>query len=182
MMEITDTIMRHSVAQEPFGTFEPFVTGEDTAIAAFYDNVLAALGKLPGTKVMREMEHHGSGYASYVSTFLYPGDGSTQRDYPEFIQTTGILLYLSRLAPIAVYGASDKTHNKRDSGGLPPADKFPNGDWNSLIAKVEACLLSFQIKLLSREPLLRPAPPDITIPTVFDGPYYIFDTLFYWED
>jgi hypothetical protein len=66
------------------------------------------MGQLPGMGLMREADHYGSGYASYISVFLYPekgyyaGAGAAQRDYPEFVHKTGFLLYLSRLAPIAV--------------------------------------------------------------------------------
>jgi len=34
-MEITDTIMRRSVAQQRFGSFKPFVTGDEQTVAAF---------------------------------------------------------------------------------------------------------------------------------------------------
>jgi len=69
-MEITRAIIDKSVTQQPFGTFEPFLTGNDDDAASFYRDVLWALEKLPGVSVIREPDHHGSGYASYVSAFL----------------------------------------------------------------------------------------------------------------
>jgi hypothetical protein len=193
-MKITQEIIRKSVSQQKFGDFEPFISGEDRAIASFYQGVITGLENLPGVGLFREHDHHGSGYASYVSVFLYPeeghysGAGVAQHDYPEFVHTTGILLYLSRLAPIAVYGASNRTDNKHDgggSGGFIEASNvglLPDGDWSEFLGVIEECLQSFRIEILPREPLLLPAPQDISIPTVFDGPYYVFDTLFYWED
>ncbi|MHA3774887.1 hypothetical protein ACXR0O_25485 [Verrucomicrobiota bacterium sgz303538] len=187
-MEITNSIIRDSVAQRPFGTFEPFINGTDDDISSFYSRVLSALERVRSISVSRELDHHGSGYASYVSAFLFPRDGSSRRDYPDYSEVTGILLYMSRLAPIAVYGASARTENKHDSGGssgfigTDNLGILPQGDWSAFLSAVTGCLHRFGIEVLPREPLLRPAPDDITIPTVFDGPYYVFDTLFYWSD
>ena len=187
-MEITASIIEKSVTTQPFGAFEPFVTGNDGDTASFYGGVLSALERLPGVSVFRELDHHGSGYASYVSAFLYPSDGRTRRDFPEYVETTGILLYLSRLAPIAVVGASARTDNKLDRGassgfiGIDNVGRLPDGEWTTFLATVSECLRSFRIEMLPREPLLRPAPDGVSIPTVFDGPYYVFDTLFYWCD
>jgi len=47
-MEITGDIIDKSVTQQPFGTFEPFLTGDDSDAASFYCGVLSALEKLPG--------------------------------------------------------------------------------------------------------------------------------------
>ena len=187
-MQITDAIMNDSVAQVPFGSFEPFVTGTDQDASLFYMLVLSALEEIPGISVIREADHQGSGYASYVSAFLYPSDGSTRRDFPTHVETTGILLYMSRLAPIAVYGASGRSDNKNDSGGgsgfinSENVGTLPEGDWTALLSNVTECLRRFRIEFLPREPLLQPAPEGIAIPTIFDGPYYVFDTLFYWSD
>ncbi len=187
-MQITDDIMNDSVAQRPFGSFEPFITGNDSDASRFYSKVFLALEQIPSVSLIRGLDHHGSGYASYVSAFLYPRDGSTRRDYPTDIETTGILLYMSRLAPIAVYGASGRTDSKEGRGsssgfiGTNNVGTLPEGDWTAFVAAVTACLCQFRVEFLQREPLVQPAPTDIEIPTVFDGPYYIFDTLFYWSD
>lgn len=187
-MEITQTIIDKSVTQQPFGTFEPFLTGDDDDAASFYRGVLSVLEKLPGVSVVRELDHYGSGYASYVAAFLHPSDGRSQRDFVYYIETTGLLLYLSRLAPIAVFGASSRTDNKRDKGsssGFIDVDnvgRLPDGDWAPFLATITACLHSFRIEFLPREPLLLPAPDGVSIPTLFDPPYHVFDTLFYWMD
>jgi hypothetical protein len=187
-VQITDAVIHDSVAQRPFGNFEPFITGTDRDAWRFYSDALAALEQAPGLGVIREADHQGSGYASYVSAFLFPSDGSTRQDYPGYVQTVGLLLYMSRLAPIAVYGASGRTDNKHDTGsssGFIDADNvgtLPVGDWTAFVATITERLCRFRIEVLPREPLLQPAPAGIEIPTVFDGPYYVFDTLFYWSD
>ncbi len=118
-MQITDAIIHDSVAQKPFGGFEPFVSGTDEDAWQFYSGVLSALEQVPGVSVIREANHQGSGYASYVSAFLYPSDGSTRRDCPTYVETAGILLYMSRLAPIAVCGASGRTDSNETVEALP---------------------------------------------------------------
>jgi hypothetical protein len=187
-MEITDEIIRKSVAGVLFGNAEPFITGDAQAVGTFYDRALGALkGRHPIT-VFRELDHHGSGYASYVSAFLYPSDGRSRTVHSSWIETTGILLYLSRLAPIAVFGASargESKDNKSSSWGFIEArnlNTLPEGDWREFLRDVEEVLARYGIEVLPREPLLLPAPEDVSIPTVFDGPYFVFDTLFYWCD
>ena len=187
-MEITDAIIDSSVAGEPFGSFEPFVTGDAAAVSSFYSGVLSGLEGTTGVTVFREMDHHGSGYASYVSVFVYPSDGRSRRDFSEYTETTGILVYMSRLGPVAVYGASARTENKNGNGsssgfiGTDNVGTMPDGDWTEFLAAVASCLHAFRLELLPRDPLLQPARDGISIPTVFDGPYYVFDTLFYWCD
>lgn len=187
-MEITPEIMRRSVAKQPFGAFEPFVSGPEAAVVSFYDGVIAALQALEGVCLIREEPHHGSGYASYVSVFLFPDDGTARIEAGDHVLTTGLLLYLSRLAPLATFGASSMTRNKDDEGGSSGfieshnAGTLPAEGWLEFLGAMEACLAHFHIELLYREPLLVPAPEGITIPTVFDPPYFVFDTLFYWED
>jgi hypothetical protein len=185
-MDITSDIIEKSVNQQPFGTFEPFITGDDVSVDAFYADVLAGLEQLPCVGV--EHDDHVEGYASYVSAFLFPSDGRSRQDFADRIETTGILLYMSRLAPIAAYGASSRTANKLDSGrglGFLTAKDLgilPEGDWAEFWAGVQKRIHAKRVEFLAREPLLLPAPEGVSIPTVFDGPYYVFDTLFYWCD
>lgn len=187
-MEITEAVMRRAVRQECFGTLHPFASCDEHAIDGFYKDVLAAIQRTNVIALQREPEHHGSGYASYISAFLYPRDGSTSVDMGEFVETKGILLYLCRLAPIAVFGASSRGQNKHNSGsssGFVTVENLnvsPDGDWSRFMQTLATTLEAKGVEVLPRELLIAPAPADIQIPTVFDPPYYVFDTLFYWED
>jgi hypothetical protein len=62
--------------------------------------------------------------------------------------------------------------------------QFPcfSSDFDIQAASNESELRKHGVELLRRGPLSLPAPPDLVIPTVFDAPYTVFDTLFYWED
>jgi hypothetical protein len=187
-MDFTEATLRKSVAKEAFGSVEPFLGANDHAVSAFYGDVLAALENAPGIGVHRELDHHGSGYASYVSAFLYPSDGRSRRDLLDYTETTGILLYMSRLAPIAAFGASERTDSKAGrsstSGfiGVENVGLLPNAGWEVFLTSVRGTLHRFGIELLAREPLVLPAPTNLSIPTVFEGPYFVVDTLFYWAD
>ncbi len=185
-MEITDEVIRKSVASEPFGLVEPFITGDERAVEAWHARVLAGLGRSPLLRVDRESDHYGSGYASYVSAFISPRDGRSVVEHPTFVDTIGILLYLSRLAPIAVFGSSSRNKNNSGSSSgfieINNLNRPPEGDWSDFMREVRALLEGHGIELLDREPLERPVPRDVVIPTCFDGPYRVFDTLFYWCD
>ena len=187
-MEITNEIIERSVNEQLFGSFEPFVTGDSAAVGSFYKRVFAALERLHNVNVVPEPDHYGSGYASYVSVFLYPRDGRSRRDSPDRVETTGILLYMSRLAPIAVFGRDRRSQNKHNSGAsygfirTENLGKLPDGDWSDFFYAVRKCIEAQGIEFLPSEPLLRPAPEGVDIPTIFSGPYYVFDTLFYWCD
>lgn len=185
--EITREIIEKSVRAQPFCMEEPFVSADDTAVTGLYKRMFAAL-RHAGMDVVMEDDHHGSGYASYVSAFLSHRGGVDEIDHPAYIETRGVLLYVSRLAPIAVFGASSRTRNKRNtgtsSGFITTANlnRLPPGDWNDVSRTLRIVLERHGVELLPTEPLLAPAPDDIRIRTAFDGPYAVFDTLFYWED
>ena len=93
-----------------------------------------------------------------------------------------------RDAPIAVFDASSRTRNKRDSGTssgyitTDNLDRLPPGDWSDLLRTLRIVLEAHGVELLPTAPLLAPAPDGIRIPSAFDGPHAVFDTLFYWED
>lgn len=54
--------------------------------------------------------------------------------------------------------------------------------WRGLLRTLRIVLDAHGVELLPTAPLLAPAPDEIRIPTAFDGPHAVFDTLFYWED
>lgn len=185
-MEITETMIARSVARKPFGDFEPFISGKDKKVEAFYDDVLTALKSIRGITVVDGKNYQG--YASYVAFFLYPSDGRSRREFPSYTEITGVLLYMSRLAPIAVYGESFRSSTKDHMGGASGSIEvsnvgiLPDKGWKTFINPVIACLHSFGIEVLPRESLIFSAPKGISVPSTFEGPYFIFDTLFYWND
>lgn len=187
MFVITREIIDKSVQAQPLCAEEPFLSGAEAAVTGFYKRMFAALRR-DGVDVLIEADHHGSGYASYISAFLSHLGGVDEIDHPAHVETVGLLLYVSRLAPIAVFGASSRTRNKRDSGTssgfitTDNLDRLPPGDWSGLLRTLGIVLEAHGVELLPTASLLPPAPDGIRIPTAFDGPHAVFDTLFYWED
>jgi hypothetical protein len=164
------------------------VSGTSTDVERFYQSVFHRIGFQAHMAVDRERDHHGSGYASYISAFLYPRDGNTTHRHETYDEDHGFLLYVSRLAPLAVFGASSRTRNHDGDGGSSSfidantVGVVPSGDWHSFLMSLGAVLAEYKIDLLPRELLLRPLEIDLRVPTAFDPPYYVFDALFYWED
>jgi hypothetical protein len=188
-MKLADDLLFRSAAGMLFGEQEPFVNGTDSDVESFYHRLLADLAHVPNVTVTREMDHHGSGYASYISAFLSRRDDNCiTKVYPNYAETVGLLLYVSRLAPIAVFAASSVTRAKDGKSGssgfidTTNLNQLPDPTWVPFLRSIEIVLNDYGVELLSSEPLLEPAPQGIEIPTVFDGPYYVFDTLFYWCD
>jgi hypothetical protein len=130
---------------------------------------------------------YGSGYASYLDVFCYKKDGSSSRVSGLNTTIEGIALYICKLAPVAVMGAMTKTKSKNggSSSFLCPEDlnKFPAGDWNSVIFEIKNKLEKQNFMLLEPKVLKRKMPFEVEIPTILgDPPYKIFDAFFYWED
>lgn len=187
-MEITKQVIQNSIAAKPFGVVEPFISGEKSKVDGFYKKIFADLERTGKISIYREVDHYGSGYASYISAFIYPRDGSSLVEFSSHVETTGLLLYCSRLAPIAVYGASARTQNKNNQGSssgfitLENLYESPKGDWIAFLRLLCKTLEENGVIMPPKDVLMQPAPKDIKIPTVFDPPYYIYDTLFYWQD
>src|SRR5438046_1845371 len=156
-MEITQDMMRRAVRQQALSAREPFCPGREAPVSAFYDRVLRDLERHDEIAVVRELAHHGSGYASYVSAFLYKKDGTSTREFPAHIEKTGVLLYMSRLGPFAVFGASSITaakDGKSSSSGFVAADNLgllPEGDCLSFVDEVTGILAKHGLEMLSRE-------------------------------
>ena len=146
--------------------------------------------------------------SSFVELFCYKKDGSSitkkkyiERDAVTSIQMDGIIIYLSRLAPVAIFGKDSRSKYIREntstkeefySGNsfLDPArnlGEIPAGygteEWHEIISK----LAEAGYTLLDPEYVKQPLPFPTKIPTVLTVPdkgdvYNIFDAIFYWAD
>lgn len=143
-----------------------------------------------------DFEHYGSGFSSYVPIFMSKKDKSdvtitTDGDI-RTETTNGLLLYLCRLAPVAVYGGETwtKTFHKQQwrSGSTPylaltSIGILPQIDWTNEIVAITNILNEYRWSLLTKEEVDIKLDFDLTIPTVLAAPpYTVFDCLFYWED
>jgi hypothetical protein len=135
--------------------------------------------------VEAEFDHYGSGYASYVHVFCAKAGGRsrTRRACEDSID--GIAVYLSRLAPFAIYGREQRTKSASGSSmqylGLADVYSLPPGNWEAEISAVLQVLEGFNFVLPARAQLVEALPYKLDIATIFDDTH-VFDAIFYWED
>ncbi len=195
-MPFSEDYLRSIVTNKVVGDFPPFTSGSITKTDNYIRKVLARLSSSATLLVEADFSSYGSGFASYVEMRVSKKDQSDTVIYAKNQQVTydtaGLLLYISRLTPYWFYGGSSwgKTYEKGQlTGGgstfLEPdsQDVINQVVWQHERQQVEAVLQEFRYGLLTPEELRKPAPADISIPTVLaDKPYTVFDCFFYWQD
>jgi len=99
-----------------------------------------------------------------------------------------LVIYLSRLAPVAALGPGQRTrHRTGGSSDYLDATKVgvPSpGDWSAEANEVRAKLVGhYGLALPGQGELNRPLPFNADIAAVLaDRPYRVFGAVFYWED
>ena len=185
--ELTEARLRDVIAGRPVGDAWPYADGSTRDIEAHLRRVAFELRGTRRVEVEAELDHYGSGYASYVHVFCAkPGGLSTERrDGLDWID--GLSVYLCRLAPVAAFGPGRRTRGDKTSSldFLAPekVGATPAGDWSNELGPIRSVLTRHGLRLLAREDVCAPLSFATTIPTVLsEGPYRVFDALFYWED
>ncbi len=138
--------------------------------------------------VEAEFNDYGSGTASYVDVFCSKRSGKSTQRKGDTDWIDGIAIYLSRLAPIAIYGPMQRTRNK--TGGsfdfliADVVGTLPPGDWIEEVKEINKKLTTFYgVTLLEKEFLAKKLPFKAKIRTCFKKKgYQIFDAIFYWDD
>jgi hypothetical protein len=133
-------------------------------------------------------DSYGGGTASYFDIFCAKirGQSTVEKDGVDYIH--GIAIYLSRLAPVAVYGPM--LHTRHPIGGsssfLVPEviGECPPGDWSQELAEIITKLTRYYgISILDRAELIKTLPFQAKIPTCFKRKgYQVFDAIFYYDD
>ncbi|MDJ0365269.1 hypothetical protein QMK33_08895 [Hymenobacter sp. H14-R3] len=195
-MPFCEDYLRSIVANKVVGDFPPFTSGSITKTDNYIRKVLARLSSSATLLFEADFSSYGSGFASYVEVRVSKKDRSDTVTLAKYqrvtYETTGLLLYISRLTPYWFYGGSDwgKTYEQGQlTGGghrfldSDSQDTINQALWQPDRQHVEAVLQEFRYGLLTPEELQQPAPAGIFVPTVLsDGPYTVFDCFFYWQD
>lgn len=178
------------------GDFPPFSTGKWKKTDKFLKTVVGRLQDIKSVNIKADFNHYGSGFSSYVHLYLSKKDKSDVRttEKGEFRteETNGLMLYLCRLAPYAVYSegnwSTTYNQNKWHSGGshyieVDAIGTTPKIDWSNELVEISNILNQYGISILTKEELIKPIDFEIQIPTILsDPPYSVFDCMFYWED
>lgn len=172
---------------ESVGQRWPYVGGSERDIEKHLKKTVAKLKRIKGVGIEAEFGHYGSGYASYVDIFCYPKDRSSQWEDDGVLRVRGVSVYLSRLAPLAVLGQTERSRLKGGSSFdfLYPEDveSFSDDDCSSFVDKVRGIVVEFGFTFMDRETAMTQLPFDADIPTILsEPPYRVFDAVFFWED
>jgi hypothetical protein len=195
-MPFSEQYLRNVVEGKVQGDFYPFTTGSWDRTEDYLKRLVGRLRDIPSIDVNAIFNHYGSGTASYVHLYIARRDksGTNQMLRGESLpdHTTGVMLYLCRIAPVAVYAAGNWTSTHQNgkwqivySHYITPdaVGSLPAGNWKEEMRQINAILNEYGYGFLTRAEVDVPLSFRIKIPTILtDPPYRIFDCFFYWED
>jgi hypothetical protein len=187
-MELSEATLRAIIAGHAVGLSWPYDRGSDEDISTHLSEVVAALQRSPRFEAEAKPDHYGSGYASYVHVFCSKRKGKSTTRTEGGAVVDGIAVYISRLAPLAVYGPDREVRfpGGQGYGHLDPEQvgESPTGDWRWEINEIRTKLARYGYDFPAREELAMRLPFSAAIPTaVARGSHYrVFDALFYYND
>lgn len=191
MGNFTNDELKRIIDMKPVGNFYPYNMEEYDfdAVDQYIHKVVDTLRTIPNLAFAADFDSHGSGYASYVHIFCWKKAGSSKTVVERTITTTGIRLYICRLAPVAVMGEGEMwKHTIGSSGGNDllssnTVDVIPKGNWREQWESIRHVLKKYGYTILDRKFVKKRLPFEATIQTILtDPPYELFDAFFYWED
>lgn len=195
-MHFEKEFLRNIAEGKAMGDFPPFSTGEWEKSDPYLMQLIGRIKDIKTIEVYADFDHYGSGFSSYIPLNLSKKDRCdvkvSENGNLKSFETNGLLMYLCRLAPFAIYGEGlwEATYNsgKYQSGSshfIEPEDvgSTPPFDWSNELNQIRNLLNQFRIKFLTKDTVDQPLDFKVDIPTIFsDPPYKIFDCFFYWED
>ncbi|MCI2256171.1 hypothetical protein L2D08_17625 [Domibacillus sp. PGB-M46] len=153
-----------------------------------------------------EFNHYGSGYASFVEFFCVKKDGSAvlsesyhEKDSVTSLDLEGVVVYVSRLAPLAVFGMDNRLkYIQEEDGeklemysgtsylGVDKINHVPE-KFEHVVEEIRNRLFEAGYLIGDQTYLKQPLPFKAAIPTILTMPdfgeeYTIFDAIFYWSD
>lgn len=190
----TNDQLEAMIRQEIISDMYPYSTGDEQALKNYLKAILAEL-KRSNIHCKVEIDHFGSGYASYIQWFCYE-DAHLEMKQAKATRTEdirGLYVLISRLAPIIVIGPGDEstTYSLTGdylSGGKSVLDSPFQLDietpFHQLYNKLLQLFMKYNYTVLQKEDLEYPLPFDTVIPTLSrkKGQYLMWDAIFYWED
>jgi|GEM_PF-6912823 hypothetical protein len=184
-MDLNESNIKSVVNGVPVGDFSPFSDSEVEACDAYAKKLCKKIEECYSLEVISELDSYGSGYASYFDLFVTKRDKSQYTQKEGYVEIKGISLYISRVAPVAVYGQGQRTRSENGgSYGFLDASAVgaePSGDWSAELDQIRNYLNIYKYSLLSRSEVNKTLWFDVFVPTIL-GSETVFDALFYWAD
>ncbi|GAE28555.1 hypothetical protein JCM9140_4801 [Halalkalibacter wakoensis JCM 9140] len=174
----------------------PFDTHNIKDIEAHIKQLFYKMNRIPNIICEAEWDHFGSGYASFVEFFCYRKEDVVIMEEKYGIQeikTSGIIIDICRLAPVAIMGEDEryKTIRKETNevvrgayGTILDGSFGLHEKFQRMAEPLKRALREFDYELLEAEQLQQPLPFETKIPTIYREPheYLVMDAIFYWED
>ncbi len=196
MIEFTEEYLRNLAADRVQGDFTPFNKNDIAKVKRYVKGMLGQLSDNKRINVVADFGSYGSGFASYINVKISKKDKSdtlTQQKANRTEETTtGLLVYVSLLAPYWYFGGvewfssyKDKQHEGGSMPFLTPNDikKYNPALWSVEIEQITRLFEEFRYTLLSQKEVEQPLDFKVNIKTnLGEEPYTVFDCLFHWED
>lgn len=173
------------IKQRPITDEWPWNTSIESDIDNYWKDVLNEICRKLYLEHRSEFGHYGSGYSSYVDSWLYAESDSFRFDTGN--SYWGLVILYSRLSKYFVMGQGQKTwHEKGGSSYLPCfdfVDYFAHPPILALVDKIEGIMADRGLQRLRRDQISAVLDKSIRVPTILeDPPLHHFDAIFYWED
>ncbi len=182
------------------GESYPYNTKNEEEIEAYIKHLYYRIQRIPNIICEAEFDHYGSGYASFVEFFCYrKEDIVVIKDQEQYgilaYEKTGVLLNVSRLAPVFIYGEGERSQTVRAetneeitgaSCDLPGQTNIfsVHEKFDGLTYQLFKALKEFGYESLDEKYANEPLPFQANIPTFYrrKNEYRKLDAIFYWED
>ncbi|MGI5205143.1 hypothetical protein ACQEU6_26640 [Spirillospora sp. CA-108201] len=183
---MSEATLRRAVRNEPL----PGAWDHVRDVDRFLRRRVAELNRLPLVVVeYAELDHYGSGYASYVDVFATKRDGSTRQDDEDGgVSVECLNVLLCRLAPIACLLQPDSRWQTPDSSCSisPNIDRViaaPDQSWTDEFHQIRDLLDQRGISLIGPDLLTRSLPEGLEVRSnLANSTQTIFDAWFHWLD
>ncbi|AXH99332.1 hypothetical protein DV702_05995 [Sporosarcina sp. PTS2304] len=182
---------------EIIGRGYPYNTQDETEIESHIRRLFHRIERIPNVMCEAEWNHFGSGYASFIEFFCYRKEDRVivEEHGIQHITIDGIMIDISRLAPVAIFGEDERVKKVR----VETAEEVSSGHGTILdgthrlkVSKklqplandVSKALNEYDYQLLASKDMMQPLPFQANIPTVYRPArqYIVMDAIFYWED
>jgi hypothetical protein len=128
----TNEQLQMMINGQTVGTDYPYNTRDEKEIEKAIKNLFYNLRRSSLIDCDAEFGHYGSGYASFIDIFCFKrNEGSVKskkfykKDFITSIEVEGIALYISRLAPVAVFGNQHRWKSVKED--TPNKEEYNSG-------------------------------------------------------
>ncbi|WP_143561084.1 hypothetical protein [Sporosarcina sp. P3] len=194
----TDQQLRMLIEGKVIGDSFPYDRSDEEETLAHINRLFYRINRIYNVVCEAEWNHFGSGYASFVEFFCYwKKDCIVVEEINGMreIEIRGILLDISRLAPVAIMGEDVRyktirieTNEEVTSGHGSildaPISLIVGRELKTLAAELQNALEEFDYKRLTANEMSTPLSFKTKIPTTYrnEHQYLVLDAIFYWED